>query len=169
MEEHVASLSSLTYPFINFAILVSALVFFLRKPLKSFVYDRHSTLKEQLDEVQKKLTDAQRQYNEYSQRLNSMDAEVASLVQAIRSDAETARVRIVTDAKRTADQIVIDSKRTGEALMNEFRDQIRKDLANQVIARAETLLKSRTTGDVREQLRKDFSKQVENVSVGASR
>jgi F-type H+-transporting ATPase subunit b len=164
MEAHSApAVSSLIYPLINFAILVGALFYFLRKPVKSFVLERHTNLKDQLDQVQTKLVQAQRQYNEYSQRLSSMDAEVASLVQNIRSEAETTRVRTATEAKRMADQIVIDAKRAGESMVSEFRDQIRTDLANQVIARAEVLLKTRMTGDVREQLRKDFSKQVENV------
>lgn len=168
MEEHHASIATLAYPFLNLVFLLGVLVYFLRRPLKDFVTERHTTLKSQLDEVQAKLTEAQRQYTEYSQRLSSMDVEVANIVQGIRTEAETARVRILTDAKRSADQIVIDAKRTGEAMVAEFKTQIRIDLANQVIARAETLLKSRMTGDVREQLKKDFSKQVEKVSVGVA-
>lgn len=160
--EH-APLSSLLYPFINFAILVGALFYFLKAPTKAFVRTRHTSLKDELDRVQVKLTEAQRQYSDYSQRLTSMDAEITNLVQTVRSEAESAKVRIITEARRSADQIVIDSKRTAEAMMTEFKDQVRVDLANQVIARAEVLLKSKMTGDVREQLKKDFSKQVENV------
>jgi F-type H+-transporting ATPase subunit b len=164
METHSApGMSSLIPALVNFFILVGALFYFLRKPVKSFVFERHSSLKTQLDQAQTKLVQAQRQYNEYSQRLSSMDAEVTNLVQSIRGEAETARVRIVTEARRMADQIVVDAKRTGESMVTEFKQQIRVELANQVIARVETLLKSRMTGDVREQLRKDFSKQVENV------
>jgi F-type H+-transporting ATPase subunit b len=164
MEAHSApTMSSLIPALINFSILVGALIYFLRKPVKAFVFERHSSLKTQLDQAQTKLVQAQRQYNEYSQRLSSMDAEVTNLVQSIRGEAETARVRIITDARRMADQIVVDAKRTGESMVTEFKHQIRVELANQVIARVETLLKSRMTGDVREQLRKDFSKQVENV------
>ncbi len=157
------SMSGLVYPFINFAILVAILFYFLRKPTKAYTATRHSTLKDELDRVQKKLLDAQKQYQEYSQRLASMDAEVLALVQSIRSDAESTRVRIVTDAKRAADQIVIDSKRTAESMVSEFKNQIRVDLANQVITRTEALLKTKMTGDVHEQLKRDFSKQVENV------
>jgi F-type H+-transporting ATPase subunit b len=162
MSEH-ASMTGLIYPFINFFILVGALIYFLRTPVKSFVLDRHSNLKDELDRVHAKLGEAQKQYQEYSQRLSSMDAEVASLVQQIREEAETTKIRVITEAKRMADQIVIDSKRTGESMLTEFKDQIRADLANQVMARTEVLLKSRMTGDVREQLKKDFSKQVESV------
>lgn len=158
-----APASSLLYPFINFTILVGGLFYFLKSPTKNFVRGRHTSLKEELDRVQTKLADAQRQYQEYSHRLSSMDAEITGLVQTVRSEAESAKVRIITEARRAADQIVIDSKRTAEAMMTEFRDQVRVDLANRVIARAEVLLKTKMTGDVREQLKKDFSKQVENV------
>ncbi|MBC7384650.1 MAG: ATP synthase F0 subunit B [Cryobacterium sp.] len=160
MSEH-SPLSGLIYPLINFAILVAGLVYFLRKPLKDFVLDRHATLRDEIERVHAKLREAQKRYAEYSQRLSTMDAEVASLTQQIREEVESSRVRIVTEAKRAADQIVIDSKRTSESMIHEFRDQIRAELANQVILRTEVHLRSRITGEVREQMTKDFSKQVE--------
>lgn len=156
-------MSSLLYPFINFAILAGGLFYLLKEPTKGFVKNRHSTLKDELDRTQAKLSEAQKQYSEYSQRLSSMDAEISNLVQAVRSEAESSKVRILTEARRSADQIVIDSKRTAESMLAEFKDQVRIDLANQVIARTEAILKTKMTGDVREQLKKDFSKQVENV------
>lgn len=162
MTESSAPMSGLIYPFINFTILVAVLYHFVKGPTKAFVKERHSSLKEQLDSVQQKLVDAQKQYQEYSQRLSSMDAEVASLIQQIRSEAESTKVRVVTEAKHMAGQIVIDSKRTSEAMMAEFKDQVRADLVNLVISRTEHLLKDRMTGDVREQLKKDFSKQMES-------
>ncbi len=162
MSEHAPSISSLIYPFINFAILVGALFYFLKAPIKGFVKGRHDSLKEQLESVQQKLADAQKQYQEYSQRLSSMDAEIASLIKQIRSDAESTKVKVVTEAKRMADQIVIDSKRTSESMMGEFKNQVRADIANLVISRTEHLLKDRMTGEVREQLKKDFSKQMES-------
>jgi F0F1-type ATP synthase membrane subunit b/b' len=161
MEE--SSISSLIYPFINFAILVGGMFYFLHRPTKAFVRERHTSLKDELDRVQVKLVDAQRQYHEYSQRLGSMDAEITNLLQSVRSDAEAVRVKTLTEAKRSADQIVIDSKRTAEAMLAEFKDKMRVDLANQVMARTEVLLKSKMTENVREQIRKDFSKQVEGV------
>lgn len=162
MTETSASISGLIYPAINFSILVGVLFYYLKAPTKAFVKERHDTLKEQLDSVQLKLVDAQKQYQEYSHRLSTMDAEVATLIQGIRTEAESTKVRVVTEAKRMADQIVIDSKRTSEAMMSEFKDQVRADLANLVITRTEHLLKDRMTGDVREQLKKDFSKQMES-------
>ena len=162
MSDH-SSIAGLIAPFINFAILIGAFIYFLRTPVRSFVHSRHTALKTELDTTHAKLVSAEKQYQEYTHRLSMMDAEIASLLQQIREEAETTKVRIITEAKRTADQIVIDSKRTSESMVTEFKDQIRAELANQVIARTEVLLKSRMTGDVREQLKKDFSKQVENV------
>jgi F0F1-type ATP synthase membrane subunit b/b' len=161
--EEAAPISSLFYPFVNFAILVGALFYFLKTPTKSFVKGRHLNLKDELDRVQEKLLGAQRQYQEYSQRLSSMGAEITTLVQEVRAEAESAKVRILTEARRTADQLVIDSKRATESMFAEFKDQVRIDLANQVIVRAEAILKTKMTGDVREAMKKDFSKQVESV------
>lgn len=163
MEEAAPTISSLLYPFINFAILAGGLFFLLKNPTKSYVRGRHTSLKDELEQTQTKLTGAQRQYQEYSQRLSSMDAEITNLVQTVRTEAESAKVRILTDARRAADQIVIDSKRSAESMLAEFKNQVRVDLANQVITRTEAILKTKMTGDVREALKKDFSKQVESV------
>jgi F-type H+-transporting ATPase subunit b len=158
-----SSVTELVYPIINFTILVALLFYFLKKPVTAFVSNRHTSLKQELEDAQKKLAEAQKQYQEYAQRLSTMDAEVSTMVQQIRSEAEAARVKIVTEAKRMADEIVIDSKRTSESLIEEFKERVRTDLADQVILRAEAHLKARTTGDVRERLMKDFSKQVESA------
>lgn len=162
MSEH-SPMSGLIYPFINFAILVGALFYFLKTPVKAFVATRHTDLKSELDRVEKKLAEAQKQYQEYAHRLSTMDAEIASLVQQTRTEAESSKVKIITEAKRMADEIVIDSKRSGESMMAEFKDRIRSELAEQVISRAESLVRTRMTNDVREQLRKDFSEQVESA------
>ena len=109
MEHEAVGVSSLLYPFINFAILAGGLFYFLKNPTKTFVRERHSNLKDELDRVQVKLVEAQRQYSDYSQRLSSMDAEITNLVQTVRSEAESSKVKIITEARRSADQIVIVS------------------------------------------------------------
>lgn len=101
MEE--AHFSSLLYPFINLAILVGGLFYFLRTPTKVFVRSRHSYLKEELNRVQARLSEAQRQYQDYSQRLSAVDGEITNLIQSVRSEAEASKIRILTEARRSAD------------------------------------------------------------------
>lgn len=150
-------------PTINLLILLGVIFFLVRKPFMEFVRTRHSTLRDDLAKTQRLLSEAQTKYLEYSHRLQSLDAEISRLIQDARQEAEASKVRIVTEAKKMADMIIVDAKKSSEAMLDEFKTQVRSDLANQVMARAETVLKNKLTGDDRERIRKDFSKQVGSV------
>ena len=60
-----------------------------------------------------------------------------------------------------ADNIVVDAKKTSEAMTGEFKDKMRAEFAQSVLARAEGIIRSRLSDGDRERIRKDFSKQVE--------
>jgi len=146
--------------FINFIILFSGIVYLARKPLKEFISTRHSTLRDELEMTQALLLSAQKKFQEFSNRLHAMDSEIEILLRESREEAQGSRVRILTEAKKMADTILIDSKKASENMVTEFKKQIRTEFAIQVLARAETLLKGKLTGDDRVRLVKDFSKQV---------
>lgn len=154
-------MSELLPKFFNLAILVGVLAYYCRKPLKEFLFERHRVLKDELESTQAKLSEAQKKFQDYSARLQSLETEIAQLIQASRQEAEQSKVRILTEAKKMADTIIVDAKRASETMKNEFRDQIRAEFAAQVLVRAETLLRGKLTGDDRVRLLKDFSKQVE--------
>jgi len=53
------SVWSLIFKFFNFFVLVGLLIYFVGKPLKGFLRKRHQTVKAQLEETQKTLSEAQ--------------------------------------------------------------------------------------------------------------
>ena len=55
--------------FINFAVLVGALVYFLRKPLKEYLLKRHDTVKEKIEEADRLLGEAEEAKKKYEERL----------------------------------------------------------------------------------------------------
>lgn len=156
-------MESLFPKFLNLVILVSILVYYTRAPFKAFIFERHQSMKDELEKTQAQLSEAQKKFQEFSARLQAMDAEIAQLVQQSRQDAEASKVRILTEAKKMSDSIIIDAKKASEGMLAEFKDQIRSEFANQVLVRAETLLRGKLTGDDRLRIVKDFSKQVEAV------
>jgi F-type H+-transporting ATPase subunit b len=146
--------------FLNFFILFSGITYLVRKPLKEFVFTRHTTLREELETTRAMLAAAQKKFQEFSNRLHAMDSEIETLVRESREEAQGSKVRILTEAKKMSDTILIDSKKASETMLLEFKKQIKTEFAGQVLARAETILKSKLTGDDRVRLVKDFSKQV---------
>lgn len=154
---------SLLWPAINFFVFIALLAWAVKKPFKAMLLDRHEQLKNDIDHTRVQLAEAQKKFQEYSRRIQTLDQEVAQIVQSAREEAESSKVRILTEAKRTADSIVIDAKRSAEGLVAEYKDKVRSDLANQVIVRAEQMVKQKLSQDDRDRLKRDFSRQVETA------
>lgn len=152
---------SLIAPLINFIILVTIFYFAMRKPLKEMVRERHETLKEKIEATQRELAAAQKKYEEYSAKLRSLEGELVEYRQAAIEDAAAMKTRVIHEAKKMADIIIIDAKKTSEALSAEFKEKMRAELAQSVLTRAESIIRSKLSDGDRERIRKDFSKQVE--------
>ncbi len=152
---------SLIAPLINFIILVTILVFAMKKPLKEMVRERHETLKDKLEATQRELAAAQKKFEEYSMKLRSLEGELTDYRRAADEDVEAMKTRVIHEAKKMADNIVVDAKKTSEAMAGEFKDKMRAEFAQSVLARAEGIIRSRLSDGDRERIRKDFSKEVE--------
>jgi F0F1-type ATP synthase membrane subunit b/b' len=96
--------------------------------------------------------------------LKAIEAEVISKRQAARAEAEQTQKRLIEEARRLAAVIVADSKRAADAAGVDLKEQLRAELATQVIISAEKLIRTRLTGDDRARMRKEFSRQVETVA-----
>ena len=149
-------------PTFNVSVLIITLVYFLREPTRAFVSERHTSLKEELERVAAQLREAHEKYNEFSAKLKAIDAEIAGLNSQMRQDAEAMKARIIADVRRVANIIVIDAKAASETLFTDLKNQLRAELSTQVLARAETILTERLTGDDKARIRREFSKQVES-------
>jgi F-type H+-transporting ATPase subunit b len=156
-------METLIAPLINLLILVGMLVFFLRKPLRTFVEARHHTIRESLDSVHKELRSAQEKHAEFSAKLRAVDAEVSGLKAQIAQDAQAMKSRIVAEAQKLSSNVIEDAKHASAVLYTEFKSSLYSELGARVLDRAEAILKDRLTGDDRARMRKELSTQVETM------
>lgn len=157
-------MKALIFSFINFGLLVAFLVWKARKPLLDYVAERAAVLKKEVDSVSELLLQAKTQSEEFSAKLKAIEAEVISLRQAARVEAEQMKKQLIEEARRLAVIIVADSKHAAEAAGVELRDQLRAELAIMVVQTAETQIRARLTGDDRARMRQEFSRKVETVA-----
>ncbi|MBC7692987.1 MAG: ATP synthase F0 subunit B [Methylotenera sp.] len=148
---------------VNVLILVGIMVYFLRGPVREFVSGRSTGLRDEVVRVQAQLRDAEQKYTEFSAKLQAIDAEVVSLREQVRQDAEAMRVKTVAEAKRLAGSILVDAKDSSQSLYGDLKNQLRTELSGQVLDRAEKILKERLTGEDKLRIRREFSQQVESV------
>lgn len=157
-------MESLIAPFVNFSALVGILYWKLKGPVISAVAERSQTLRTELKNVQNQLLTAQAQYDEYAAKLKAIDAEIASLKEQGKQDAEAMRVKIGTEARRLATVIVADARISAQSLFADFKTQLRAELAHKVLDKSEVLIKQKLTGDDRVRIRSEFSRRLGSVA-----
>lgn len=158
--DHSVSIASLTWPTINFSILVGTLFWVTRQQRKSFVQNRHTHLRDEVERVSKQLKEAQVRYNEFSAKMKAIEAEVEAIRDQAQQDAEAMKSKILNEAKKLAATIVADSKSSVDGMFQDLRGNLRHELATLVIDRAEALLREKLTADDRAKIRHAFSQQL---------
>lgn len=156
-------MGTLIAPFFNVIALLAALVYFLRKPLADFVTSRHHSIGEALKGAREALSAAKSGSEQLAARLATLDHEIAKLRSAAQAEAVKTRGLVLTAAKQLSQTIVTDANAAALALNQEFRGELRRELADRALARAETRLRDRLTGEDRARFRSEFSSLVEKT------
>ncbi len=155
-------MSTLVLPFLNLALLLGFLGWKLKGPAKEFISGRHVTLRDELQNVRKKLADAKFKLEEAGARLKAVEAEKSQLREELRAQAKQSRTRIVTEAQRLAQQIVSDAHASAQSLAADFKGSLVEEMGQKILDRAEVFLRERVTRDDRMRIRQEFSRQVES-------
>lgn len=156
-----SELGSLLWPAINFLVLVGGIIYLTKDSFVAFVATRHDQIKGDLAKAKAQLEAAESDFVQFQAKLQNLDREVRDLYVQNKADMENTRLTLTSNARRMSDVIVADAKTTSETMVLEFKDQIKGELTKQVLAKAEVLIRAKLTGEDRERIRKDFSKQVE--------
>lgn len=112
---------------LNFVILVGILIKFGRPVARNMAETRSDTIKTALDEAARLRDQAQAKLDEYSAKLSAADAEIKTMIDGMRADAEADRKRVIADAeaqavalkKEAEDRITVEIERARHALARE--------------------------------------------------
>ena len=81
-----------TYRIMNFSVLFIALFFLLKKPVSNALNARITGIKEQLEGLEAKKAEAEKQRAEYNERLSLLDKEAEGLIAEYIKQGEEAKV-----------------------------------------------------------------------------
>lgn len=157
-------MQALTAPLVNVSILVGILFYYLRKPIADFVASRHVSIRDQVKSVSDDLRNAQSKYEEFSSRIKALDVEVRALREQGKQESEQMKTRLLTDARRVSSAIVADSRTSAEQGFKDLQGDLRKELGEKVVIRAEKLIRDKLTTDEKSRIRLEFSEQLARVS-----
>ncbi len=143
-----AKLKDLGFRVMNFLVLLIILVKFGAKPVANSLGDRRKQIRDEIEDLEAQKIKAERDYKEFSAKLESVEKDVDSIVEKAVAQAEIEKVKILEAAEKSADDI---KRAVASAISNEIT-AAKRDLKNGVTEQAalmaeELIVKNLTAGD----------------------
>ena len=149
-----------TYRVLNFVVLFGGLFFILRKPVSRALADRITGIKDQLQDLEARKQDAEKQLAEYNQKLAQLEKEAEKIVADYVRQGQDAKVRIIAEAKNAAEKLEEQAKRHIEHEFNAARERLQAEIIEKALVKAEARLKERITVDDQERLIDEYLAKV---------
>ena len=146
---HGPSLSIEGFYLIDFLVFAGILVFALRKPLAQFITNRRETLTAEIAEAQKLRQEAEAKLADYNARLESLEDEIARVMEEARTSAENERARILDDANATAERMTRDAQTRIEQASRRLEHDLRLKMVELSVEMAEGVIASKVDDRVR--------------------
>ncbi len=155
-----AKLKDLGFRVMNFIVLLIILVKFGAKPIANGLGARRKQIREELEELEAKKVNAEKEYREFSAKLESVEQDVDSIVEKAVAQAEIEKARIIEAAEKSAEDI----KRSAEmAIANEItaaKRSLKVEVTEQAAVMAEELIIKNLTADDQVKIIEDYLDKV---------
>ncbi len=151
------------WPYFQFIVFAAALTFLARKAINKMLDDRRDALRTKLSEAREAMTLAQRKSDEYELKLKNLQSEIEALRADYANEGVHQRDKLIHDAKETAAQMLRDAERVGRQLISEGKEQLRKEIFEQVVANIDSKLKGDTLAQIDGSLRRSALTSLSNT------
>jgi F-type H+-transporting ATPase subunit b len=151
----------LLYRVLNVAILLGVLVYFGRKPIRSFFSERRNEIRDSLAAAAEMRRRAEERYSKWQRRLVDLEAELESIRDTARERAEREREQILGDARAAAERIKHDARSAVEQELRRAREQLRDEASELAVELAAEVLREQVTTQDRKRLLDEFIQRIE--------
>ena len=101
------------YPWINFALFIGALFYFLREPLNDFLGDRRESLRKELDDLTHQRGQLELQFQGYRKKMNEAGQEIKKMIDELRKEGEFEKQTLIKKSQGFAQKIKDDAGKMG--------------------------------------------------------
>ncbi len=158
--EHMSWLTTDTYKLINFLVLAIALIYLAKKPVQEFFSSRIISIRDELADLERKKTEAEKILAEYEAKIADLDKESEKIIAEYVRLGEEARERILAEAKLQAVKLEEMAKRNIEQEFKAAKAGLLQDIAEKAIERAEILVKKSISPEDQDRLVDDYLNKV---------
>ncbi len=128
------------YRVMNFAVLAVGLFLLLRKPASQALNGRIKGITQELQDLENRKAEAEKQLAEYNNRLALLDKEAERIMAEYIRQGEEARARILKEAESAADKLQAQAQKN---INHEFKQaglKLQSQIVEKALARAEEII-----------------------------
>jgi F-type H+-transporting ATPase subunit b len=149
-----------TYRVMNFLVLAGALFLVLRKPVSQALSARIKGIQSQLDELETKKKEAERQLADYNKKLAQLDQEAEKIVAEYIKQGQDAKARILKEAEAAAAKLEEQARRNIDHEFKQAKEKLQADILERSLAKAEELIKGKITPEDQDRLVDEYLEKV---------
>jgi F-type H+-transporting ATPase subunit b len=153
-------ISTDTFRVMNFAVLAIFLIFVLRKPLSQALSSRIKGIKEQLEDLETRKLEAEKQLVEYNEKLSQLEKEAEKIVEDYIKQGKEAKARILKEAESAAEKLKAQARRNIEHEFEQAKLTLQEEILEKSLVKAEEIIKSKISGGDQDRLIDDYLKKV---------
>ncbi|MEE2674553.1 MAG: ATP synthase F0 subunit B [Myxococcota bacterium] len=146
---------------LNLLLLLGVLVYFARKPLRTFFADRRNQIQGDLAEAAGLLEAAENRYAEWQAKLAAIEQESETIRNEGRRRAVEEGEAILADAQAAAERIHRDAAASAAQELRRAQAELRAEAAELATRMAEQILEEKLANPDRERLVDEFIARVE--------
>lgn len=145
---------------LNFAILVSILVYLLKKPVSSFLSSRREGIASTLSELEQKKAEADKKAAEYKAKLAALDKETERIVAEYIQEGEVEKQKIIAAATRQAEYLKEQARLAIQQEMKAAKEALQSEVVDLSVVAAEEILRKNIKSDDQKRLVQEFMVKV---------
>lgn len=133
--------------FLDFALFVGLLAYFIAAPLRRALSERHNTLRRAITQAAANHAKATSEQQLWGQKLAGLENEIRELEMRSLADGESEVARVMVDAEERATQIRVEAAAQLNHDQRQAHESVRRQSLAEVLAMAEAVLKATMTPD----------------------
>lgn len=148
---------------VNFAILAGALVYFLRKPISSFLKERSEMLRKSIDDAASAREEAAAKLSAIETRMARLSDEVTGMNRKMDAEAKEEAHRFRDAAQAEIERIRVQTQVAADQEVKKARLELRREAAALATAAAEEIVRKTMTPEDRERLVRENIEKIGEV------
>jgi len=148
---------------VNFAILAGALVYFLKKPIASFLKERSEQLRKSIEDAARAREDAAAKLSAIEARMARISDEIAGMNRKMEGEAGEEARRIHETAQAEIERVRIQAQFAADQEVKKARKELREEAAGLATRTAEEIVKKAMTPEDQERLVRENVEKIREI------